>query len=81
MENEHDFWPWFWKRMGISLIWFAVLEVINALVPNGLLPHWLAAVLGLVAGFLGTYVIVAMWEHRPRSSGHSGGGSFLDDLF
>lgn len=52
----------FWARMGLSLLWFIVLEVVNALLPGGLLPHWLAAVLGLVAGFLGTLIFLAIWE-------------------
>lgn len=53
-------WNEFWARMGLSAIWFVVLEVINALV-DGPLPHWLAALLGLVAGFLGTWIVVIMF--------------------
>lgn len=52
----------FWARMGLSAFWFTVLEVVNALLPGGHLPHWLAVVLGLVAGFLGTFVFLAIWE-------------------
>lgn len=52
----------FWARMGLSAFWFLVLEVVNAMLPGGLLPHWAAVVLGLIAGFLGTFIFLAIWE-------------------
>lgn len=76
--TAEEFWPWFWARMGISLAWFIVLEIVNAALPNGLLPVWLAAVLGLVAGFFGTFIFVAIWEHITSSSGSSHGGGGWD---
>ena len=81
---QEDFWPWLRTRLLVSLVWFIVLEVVNAMIPNGLLPHWLAVVLGLVAGFLSTWIFVAVWgdDSSSRSSNRGGsGGSFLDDLF
>lgn len=66
----------FWARMGLSALWFMVLEIVNALVPGGLLPHWLAILCGLVLGFLGTAVFIAVWQPGSGSS-----SSWIDDLF
>lgn len=54
-------WNEFWARIGLSFAWFAVLEIVNAVV-DGSLPHWLAALAGLALGFLGTWVFILIIE-------------------
>lgn len=59
----------FWDSLGMSVVWFAFLAIVNAGL-GGLLPFWSCAVLGLVLGFLATSPI-----RRHRADSTSGGPS------
>ena len=69
----------FWARLGLSFVWFAVLAIVNAAI-GGLVPIWVCALLGLVFGFFGTMIFVAVWrsDDSHGSSHHGSGGGSID---
>lgn len=52
----------FWARLGLSAVWCLIIEAVDTLMLDNLLPLVISILAGLALGFLATMIFVAVWE-------------------